>query len=76
MIKDLYMPTKGEKVVIQNDDLKFDGKNLIIPSYYSEIIYDYIQNWNVKNQKEADIEDYEQFKSFLFDVNEYTNQGN
>ena len=30
------------KVIIQHDDLKFDGKNITIPGYYVDIILDYI----------------------------------
>ena len=31
MIKDLYMKNINDKILVQSDDLKFDGKNIIIP---------------------------------------------
>ena len=33
MKKDLYMKKPEYKVVLQSDDLIYDGKNFIIPSY-------------------------------------------
>ncbi len=63
-------------VVIQHDDLKFDGKTIIIPGYYVNTILDYIKNWKLDGEKQVDVEDYVLFRNFLYDVQEYKNQGN
>ena len=49
MKKDLYMKNPNEKIVIQSDDLKYDGKNIVIPSYYAGIISEYLANVDLKN---------------------------
>ena len=61
------------KVIIQNDDLKFDGKNIIIPSYYASIISDYLDNVNTKdmNLNDADMHDYLAFCSFFEAIMDY-----
>ena len=63
-------------VIIQHDDLKFDGKTITIPGYYVNTILDYIKNWKVAGEKQVDVEDYVLFRNFLYDVQEYKNQGN
>jgi hypothetical protein len=63
-------------VVIQHDDLKFDGKTITIPGYYVNTILDYIKNWKVDGEQQVDVEDYVLFRNFLYDVQEYKNQGN
>ena len=63
-------------VIIQHDDLKFDGKSITIPGYYVNTILDYIKNWKVAGEKQVDVEDYVLFRNFLYDVQEYKNQGN
>ena len=64
------------KVVIQHDDMKYDGKNLIIPGYFAEILLDYVKYWKLDGEKLADIEDYQSFRNFLDDVVNYTNNNN
>ena len=61
------------KVIIQSDDLKFDGKNIIIPSYYASIISDYLDNVNTKdmNLNDADMHDYLAFCSFFEAIMDY-----
>ena len=61
------------KVIIQSDDLKFDGKNIIIPSYYASIISDYLDNVNIKdmNLNDADMHDYLAFCSFFEAIMDY-----
>jgi hypothetical protein len=80
MIKELYMKKANEKVVIQSDDLKFDGKNIIIPSYYAGIISEYLANVDIKgmNLNDADHHDYLAFCSFFEAVIDYKTdkQGN
>jgi len=73
MIKELYMKNANEKVLVQSDDLKFDGKNMIIPSYYAGIICDYLASVDVKNMdlNEADHHDYLAFCSFFEAVVDY-----
>ena len=77
MEKDLYLK---DKYVIESDDLKFDGKNIIIPSYYADVISDYLANVDLKdmNLNEADFHDYLAFCSFFEAVIDYkaANQGN
>ena len=80
MIKELYMKKADEKVVIQSDDLKFDGKNIIIPSYYAGIISEYLANVDLKasNFNDADMNDYLAFCSFFEAILDYKTdkQGN
>jgi hypothetical protein len=63
-------------VIIQHDDLKYDGKNITIPSYWVDSLCEYIKNYKIDGELEADIEDYKAFRSFLWDIQEYKNQGN
>lgn len=77
MEKELFM--KGESVrrtVVQHDDLKFDGKNLVIPGYWASTIAEYIKSIDESKIAEDDKEDLETFKSFIFDVEYSKNQGN
>ena len=80
MIKELYMKNANEKALVQSDDLIFDGKNIIIPSYYASIICDYLDNVDLKGMdlNEADHHDYLAFCSFFEAVIDYktANQGN
>ena len=73
MIKELYMKNASEKVLVQSDDLIFDGKSIIIPSYYASIICDYLTSVDVKNMdlNEADHHDYLAFCSFFEAVVDY-----
>jgi len=63
-------------VIIQHDDLKYDGKTITIPSYWVDSLCEFIKNHNVSNETEADVEDYKLFRNFLWDVQEYKNGGN
>ena len=65
-----------DKVIIQHDDLKFDGKNITIPSYWIDSLCEYIKDYKTEDEMEADIEDYKAFQSFLWDIQEYKNKGN
>ena len=77
MQKELYIKEKSQaKVVVKNDDLVFDGKSVIIPSYWVGSISDFINNVDINSINEADREDFKLFKDFLFDVEEFTNTGN
>jgi len=76
MQRDLYLKNSSEKIVIQADDLKFDGKNIIIPSYWVNSISEYIRNYKTEGESQADIEEYKIFRSFLWDIEEYKNKGN
>lgn len=59
------------KIIIQHDDLKFDGKTITIPSYYDSIIYDYLKYVDTKNMNDADKQDYLAFCKFFEDVITY-----
>ena len=63
-------------IIIQHDDLKFDGKNITIPSYYIDSLCEYIKDYKTDGELEADIDDYKAFRSFLYDVQEHKNKGN
>ena len=63
-------------IVIQHDDLKFDGKTITIPRYYIDSLCEYIKDYKTEGELEADIEDYKAFRLFLWDVQEYKNKGN
>ena len=77
MEHELYIKDKvNNPVIIQHDDLKYDGKNLIIPSYWLDSICEYIKNHDLSKETEADVEDYKLFRNFLWDIQEYNNQGN
>jgi hypothetical protein len=80
MQKDLYIKEKSQNIVVKNDDLIFDGKNIVIPSYYASIISEYLDNVDLKsmNLNEADFHDYLAFCSFFEAVTDYkaANQGN
>ena len=73
MIKELYMKNASEKALVQSDDLIFDGKSIIIPSYYASIVSDYLDNVNVKdmNLNDADMHDFLAFCSFFEAVVDY-----
>ena len=73
MEKDLYLK---DKYVIVSDDLKFDGKNIIIPSYYASIISDYLDNVNTKdmNLNDADMHDYLAFCGFFEAIVDHKNK--
>ena len=80
MQKDLYIKEKSQNIVVKNDDLIFDGKNIVIPSYYASIISEYLDNVDLKGMdlNEADFHDYSAFCSFFEAVMDYktANQGN
>ena len=76
MQKDLYMKNINDKILVQSDDLKFDGKNIIIPSYYVDTILDYVKDYKLNGVPLVDIEDYQLFRNFLYDVQDYKNKGN
>ena len=78
MKKDLYMKKPNENTVIQSDDLKYDGKNIIIPSYYAGIISEYLTNVDLKAAgfNDADMHDYLAFCSFFEAILDYKDKGN
>lgn len=77
MNKELYMNNKTpERIVIQTDDLKFDGTNLIIPSYWASTLADFIKTIDESKIQEDDKADLDTLKSFIFDVEFSKNSGN
>jgi len=77
MQKELYIEAKPKRsVVIKHDDLSFDGRTITIPSYWASSLDDYISKVDRNSIAEADRQDFDQFKSFLFDIVEYSNRGN
>lgn len=78
MQKDLYMKKPNENIAIQSDDLKFDGKNIVIPSYYAGIISEYLANVDLKaaSFNDADMHDFMAFCSFFEAILDYkSNKG-
>jgi hypothetical protein len=73
MQKDLYMKNPNEKIVVQSDDLKYDGKNIIIPSYYAGVISDYLANVDTQAMNDADKHDFMAFSSFFEAILDYKN---
>jgi CRISPR/Cas system CSM-associated protein Csm2 small subunit len=73
MQKDLYMKNPNEKIVVQSDDLKYDGKNIIIPSYYAGVISDYLANVDTQGMNDADQHDFMAFSSFFEAILDYKN---
>ena len=71
MKKDLYMKNPSEKIIVQSDDLKYDGKNIIIPSYYDGVICDYLNRVDVKDMNDADHQDYLAFRKFFEAIIDY-----
>lgn len=70
------MSKAQNKIAIQHDDLKFDGKSITIPSYWINSLCDYIKDYKTEGEIEADIEDYKAFQSFLWDIQEFKNKTN
>jgi hypothetical protein len=71
MQKELILKKNKEQILIVSDDLKFDGKNIIIPSYYSSLLLDYISRFDPSKESKADAEDFAEFKKFLKDIEDY-----
>lgn len=71
MQKELIYKTEKEKVLVQSDDLIFDGKKIVIPSYYSSVLLEYILSYDHSKVTKADAEDYLQFKKFLDDIESF-----
>lgn len=68
MLKDLIL---NEPYPVKSDDLKFDGKNIIIPSYYVDTLIDYINCVEKSDLSQGDVQDYVDFRNFLFSVKKY-----
>ena len=68
MLKDLIL---NEQYPVKSDDLKFDGKNIIIPSYYVDTLIDYINCVEKSDLSQGDVQDYVDFRNFLFSVKKY-----
>ena len=70
MKKELYtLGDKSRKVIIQHDDLKYDGDNLIIPSYWAATIKDYLDKVDKSTLPIEEAEDFNTFVDFIEDVN-------
>jgi hypothetical protein len=77
MEKELTIKDKVTKpIIIQHDDLKFDGKNITIPKYYIDSLCEYIKDYKTEGESQADIDDYVTFRDFLYDIQEFKNKGN
>jgi len=59
---------------IQYDDLKFDGKNMIIPANWANSIHDFLRNVNTVNIDDVDQQDLHNLKEFIDQVASYAPQ--
>lgn len=73
MNRELY---KNDNSVIRRDDLKYDGENFIIPSFWVNTISDILYAVDEKKIDQNDLEDFKLLKNFFYDVQEYKNEGN
>jgi hypothetical protein len=76
MIKDLYLSQPKKRTIVQKDDLKYDGSNLVIPSYWTDSLFDFLARVNKEKIEPADLEDLSSLKHFLADVIEHKAEGN
>ena len=75
MEKNLYLVPKQEHapIRVQTDDLKYDGKNLIIPSYWTETLLEFVSTpANTIDQNDTD--DHITLVEFLTKVKESQNE--
>jgi hypothetical protein len=68
MEKELYY---NHPYPVRHDDLKFDGKNIIIPSNWSNSLYDFLKEVDTNNLEVGDREDYKTMLGFLMSINQY-----
>ena len=68
MEKELYY---NHPYPVRHDDLKFDGKNIIIPSNWSNSLYDFLKEVDTNNLETGDREDFKTMLSFINSVNVY-----
>ena len=47
----------------------------ILP-FHVDGILDYVKDYKIDGLQMADIEDYQSFRNFLYDIQDYKNQGN
>lgn len=75
MEKTLYLIQKSEQtqILVQTDDLKYDGKNIIIPSYWTETLTDLLNATKKEEISENDLEDYHLLVNFLRKISEHEN---
>jgi hypothetical protein len=73
MDRELY---KNDNSVVRKDDLKYDGSNFIIPSYWVDTIADILCKVDENKITPDDLEDFKLLKDFFYDVQEYKNNGN
>jgi hypothetical protein len=71
MEKELHLNNRKRKVLIQMEDLKFDGKNIIIPSYWDSVISDYLERVDTKGMNDADKDDFIVFRNFFLYLIDY-----
>ena len=62
----------SKKYPIVSDDLKYDGANLIIPSYWAHSILHFVKDCNLPEDS-GDYEDLKCLKNFIIDVIDYKN---
>lgn len=67
MKRELYL-AEGKRDIIRNDDLVFNGKDILMPSYYASLVLDYVSKAPVETWNDADKEDFLQFQTFFKDV--------
>lgn len=69
----------NRSIIVAKDDLIYDGKNIIIPSYWVSTLAEYFHKSQVNPKltiEECDLIDIDNFKDFLYQVEETKNKGN
>jgi len=68
-----------KKILVRADDLTYDGSNLIIPKYWIDTLAEYMYKSTINKDNPMEVEDLvdiDTFRKFLYDVQEFRNQGN
>ena len=71
MEKELLLNDRKKKILIEMEDLKFDGKDIIIPSYWDSVIFDYLERVDTKGMSDADKDDFIVFRNFFLYLIDY-----
>lgn len=64
---------------VVKDDLTYNGKDIIIPGYWVSTLAEYFHKSQIKpghTIEECDLIDVDNFKKFLFELEDLRNQGN
>lgn len=60
-----------ERYPVRHDDLKFDGNHILIPSNWSESLFEFLDRVDISKLEEGDKEDYNTLYNFVNNVSRY-----